>query len=176
MVGKLIKDARTAAKLTQEQLAWAVGGLTARDIGKAEREEIMLSNDELKRIAKATNVTQKSLLEAAKMDAAAMQGMAMMDAPLGMPGMGVPPMGMPVSMGDAPLAAALTPSRFNEPVMDLTAAERKLIERYRAADSKTKKAVNKLVKGDCPELVDIVVDGFQPFPPFGGPMGFGGRR
>lgn len=65
-VGTLIKEARTAAGLTQEQLAKKISGLSASDISKAERGEKDLTQDQLKAIAKATGVTQKSLLEAAK--------------------------------------------------------------------------------------------------------------
>ena len=65
-VGPLIKEARTGAKLTQEQLAKKITGLTAADISKAERGEIELSQAQLKAIAKATGVTQASLLNAAK--------------------------------------------------------------------------------------------------------------
>ena len=65
-VGPLIKEARTKAGLTQEQLASKIDGLTASDVGKAERGEKMLTQDILKQIAKATGVTQKSLLDAAK--------------------------------------------------------------------------------------------------------------
>ena len=62
--GQLIKDARTAAGYTQEQLAKKVKGLSASDISKAERNELALTNDQVKAIAKATGVTQKSLLDA----------------------------------------------------------------------------------------------------------------
>lgn len=65
-VGTLIKEARTAAGLTQEQLAKKISGLSASDIGKAERGEKDLTQEQLKAIAKITGVTQKSLLEAAK--------------------------------------------------------------------------------------------------------------
>ena len=65
-VGTLIKEARTKAGLTQEQLAKKVTGCSAADIGKAERGEKQLTQDQLKQIAKATGVTQKSLLDAAK--------------------------------------------------------------------------------------------------------------
>ena len=65
-VGTLIKEARTKAGLTQEQLAKKVTGCSAADIGKAERGEKELTQDQLKQIAKATGVTQKSLLDAAK--------------------------------------------------------------------------------------------------------------
>ncbi|MBR3278567.1 MAG: helix-turn-helix transcriptional regulator, partial [Lachnospiraceae bacterium] len=65
-VGPLIKEARAKAGLTQEQLASKIEGLSASDVGKAERGEKMLTQDILKQIAKATGVTQKSLLDAAR--------------------------------------------------------------------------------------------------------------
>lgn len=66
-VGKLIKEARTNADLTQEKLAKKVGGgLTASDISKAERGELDLSQAILKKIALATGVTQSSLINADK--------------------------------------------------------------------------------------------------------------
>lgn len=64
-VGNLIKKARTEAGLTQEQLAKKVKNTSTSDIGKAERGELKLTQDQLKQIAKATGVTQKSLLDAA---------------------------------------------------------------------------------------------------------------
>ena len=64
-VGVLIKEARTAAKLTQEKLAKAAG-VTANDIGKCERGEIDLSAAQLKKIAIACGVTQTSLVNAPK--------------------------------------------------------------------------------------------------------------
>lgn len=65
-VGTLIKEARTEAGLTQEQLARKVKGVSASDISRAERGELELTQAALKEIAKATGVTQKSLLDAAK--------------------------------------------------------------------------------------------------------------
>ena len=66
-VGAYIKEARTAAKLTQEKLASAAGeGLTAADIGKCERGEIDLTTAQLKKIAVACGVTQTSLVNAPK--------------------------------------------------------------------------------------------------------------
>lgn len=64
-VGELIKEARTNAGLSQEKLAVQIDGLSASDISKAERGEKQLTQAQLKAIAKATGVTQKSLLEAA---------------------------------------------------------------------------------------------------------------
>ena len=65
-VGTLVKEARTRAGFTQEQLAKKIPGLTAADISRAERGERELTQDQLKAIAKLTGVTQKSLLDAAK--------------------------------------------------------------------------------------------------------------
>ena len=65
-IGTLIKNARLDAGLTQEQLARKVRNCSANDISRAERGEKELTTDQLKQIAKATGVTQKSLLDAAK--------------------------------------------------------------------------------------------------------------
>ncbi len=119
-VGPLIKEARTNAKLTQEQLAKKISGLTASDISKAERGELELSQAQLKAIAKATGVTQASLLNAAK-------------------------------EGSKPAAkkpAAKKPAAKKEDELKLTAAEKKLVELYRAADKNTKEAAVKVLKGE----------------------------
>ena len=63
--GELIKQARTAAGLTQEQLAKKVG-LSTADLRKAEHGELELTQTVLKQIAKATGITQASLLNAEK--------------------------------------------------------------------------------------------------------------
>ena len=65
-VGVLIKEARTGAGLTQEQLARKIKGISADDISRAERGEKELTQTILKEIAKATGVTQKSLIDASK--------------------------------------------------------------------------------------------------------------
>jgi len=64
--GARIKEARTAAGLTQEQLARRIAGLSASEISRAERGELELTQAVLKRIAKETGVTQASLLNAEK--------------------------------------------------------------------------------------------------------------
>jgi transcriptional regulator with XRE-family HTH domain len=65
-VGTLIKEARTNAGLTQEQLARRISGLSASDISMAERGKKELTQAQLKQIARITGVTQASLLNAAK--------------------------------------------------------------------------------------------------------------
>lgn len=65
-VGTIIKEERTKAGLTQEQLAKKVAGLSAADISKAERGEKTLTQEQLKAVAKALGITQKTLLDASK--------------------------------------------------------------------------------------------------------------
>lgn len=117
-VGTLIKEARTNAGMTQEQLARKVAGATASDIGKAERGEKALTQEQLKAIAKATGVTQKSLLDAAK--------------------------GTTSTAAKKPAAkkpAAVTAS-------NLTATEKKLIELHRAATAKDRKLAKTILQGN----------------------------
>ena len=128
-VGELIKEARTGAGMTQAQLADKVKGLTASDISKAERGLKELSADQLKQIAKATGVTQSSLLNAAKGSAAAK------------------PAKKPAAKPKKPASASSTSSTASHS-MKVTASEKKLVELYRKADADTKKAAMKLLKGD----------------------------
>ena len=125
-VGALIKKARTDAGLTQEQLAKKVSGVTASDISKAERGEKELTTDQLKAIAKATGVTQKSLLEAA---------------------------GNSSSSGKTSSGSSSSGSGTS---MKLTATEKNLVELYRKASSETKKAVMKQLKGESSEVSDLL--------------------
>ncbi len=122
-VGDLIKEARTGAGLTQAALAKQVDGVTASDISKAERGEKELTQAALKQIAKATGVTQASLL----------------NAPKGASGSG----GKSSGKGSGGKTGSKTAEDYK-----LTAAEKKLVDLYRAADSDTKKAAVSLLKGE----------------------------
>ena len=150
-VGELIKEARTGAKLTQAQLAEQVTGVTAADIGKAERGEKELTQAALKQIAKATGVTQASLLNAAAGKAAASAGKTASTgktAAAGKTAAKKPAAGKTASTAKKTGAAKSS--------MQLTAAEKKLVELYRKADADTKKEVMKLLKGtgdDASELL-----------------------
>lgn len=138
-VGTLIKEARTAAGLTQEALARQVADCSASDISKAERGEKELTQTQLKAIAKATGVTQKSLLDAAKgtTNAKATSGKTSTAKS---------------SSAKSPSAktstARTTGSTSGQSSVKVTAAEKKLLELYRAANSDTKKAVVALLKGE----------------------------
>ena len=118
-LGTLIKEARTNAGLTQEQLAKKVDGVSASDISKAERGEKELTQAALKQIAKATGVTQSSLLEAAKGTAS-----------------------------KKPAASTAAKKTASTSSVKVTTAEKKLLELYRKADSDTQKAAVKLLKGE----------------------------
>ena len=122
-LGTLIKEARTDAGMTQEQLARKVKGVSASDISKAERGEKELTQEQLKQIAKATGVTQKSLLDAAKKK---------------------------TTSSSSSSSSSSTASKTS---MKVTATERRLVEAYRAADSDTKKAAMKVLKGGSSEVL-----------------------
>lgn len=115
-VGNLIKKARTEAGLTQEQLARKVKNCSTSDIGKAERGEIRLTNDQLKQIAKATGVTQKSLTDAAATS---------------------------TYKNSTSSSSSGTSSKGS---MKVSATEKKLVELYRKADASTKKKVMELLQ------------------------------
>ncbi len=115
-VGTLIKEARTNADLTQEQLARKISGLTANDISQAERGLKDLTQDQLKQIAKITGVTQASLINAAKGSSAKKTS----------------------SSGSSSSASKTS--------YMVTAEEKKLIQLYRKADATTKSSILNLLK------------------------------
>lgn len=128
-VGALIKEARTDAGFTQEQLARKIKGVSACDISKAERGELELTQAVLKEIAKITGVTQSSLINAAKES---------------------------TYKSSAKASAAKKTAAKSGVSVKVTASEKKLLELYRAADSDTKKAAVSLLKGESSGIGDII--------------------
>ena len=126
-VGELIREARTKAGLSQEKLAAMIDGLSASELGKAERGEKELTQAELKAIAKATGVTQKSLLDAAAGTASAAK--------------------KPAAAAKKPAAAKPAASAKADASVKLTAAEKRILELYRAADAATKRNAEAVLKG-----------------------------
>lgn len=116
-VGTLIKKARTEAGLTQEQLARKVKGASSNDIGRAERGEKELTQEQLKQVAKATGVTQKSLLDAAK------------------------------GSGGKTSSSGKTSTSGSTSAIKVNSTEKRLVELYRKADSQTKKNAMKILRG-----------------------------
>ena len=131
-MGAQIKKARLDAGLTQEKLAQKVGGVTAQDISKAERGELELTQTVLKEIAKYTGVTQSSLINAAKESTY-----------------------KSVSKSTSSKSSSASKSSSGTSAK-VTAAEKKLLELYRAADADTKKAAVNLLKGEASGLSDII--------------------
>ena len=126
-VGELIREARAKAGLSQEKLAAMIDGLSASELGKAERGEKELTQAELKAIAKATGVTQKSLLDAAAGTTSAAK--------------------KPAAAAKKPAAAKPAASAKADASVKLTAAETRILELYRAADAATKRNAEAVLKG-----------------------------
>lgn len=138
-VGTLIKEARTEAGLTQEQLARKVKGVSASDISKAERGELDLTQAALKEIAKATGVTQASLINAAKGSSSAKKTSSSSK-----------------KTSSSSSKKTSSSSSSSKTSMKVSSTEKKLVELYRAADSDTKKAAMSLLKGEETSKEDIL--------------------
>ena len=130
-VGDLIKEARTKAGLSQEKLAAMIDGLSASEVSKAERGDKELTQAELKAIAKATGVTQKSLLEAAGFVSSTAKKPAASTAK------------KPASTAAKKTTAAKTTEEIK-----LTAAEKRILTLYRAASAAVRKDVEAVLKGE----------------------------
>ena len=150
-VGTLIKEARTAAGLTQEQLARKIKGLSAAELGKAESGEVELTQAFLKEIAKATGVTQASLLTAAKASTAKKTTTAKKTETAKKT-----TAAKKTETAKKTTAAKKTTTAKKTTDLELTAAEKKLIEAYRAASADAKKNALKLLKGEDLEFADIM--------------------
>ena len=135
-VGTLIKEARTEAGLNQEQLARKVKGVSASDISKAERGELDLTQAALKEIAKATGVTQASLINAAKGSSSSKKTSS--------------------TAKKTSSSSKKTSSGSSKTSMKVSSTEKKLVELYRKADSDTKKAAMNILKGESNSTDDII--------------------
>lgn len=134
--GARIKEARTEAGLTQEQLAKKIAGLSASDISKAERGELELTQAVLKEIARQTGVTQTSLLNAEKTAAKSTAKTT-------------------TKKTSAKSTAKKSTAKAKDD-LDLTASEKKLVELYRAADSDSRKAAVSLLKGEKNDMQELL--------------------
>ena len=169
-VGELIKEARTNAGLSQEALARKIDGLSASDVGKVERGEKDLSQALLKEIAKATGVTQKSLLEAPKNISAktstaktssaktssAKTSSAKTSSAKTSAAKTSSAKTSSAKTSSAKTSAAKKTTAAKKDADTLTAAEKKLVELYRAADADTKKTAVAILKGEKPEDTGVL--------------------
>jgi len=177
-VGTLIREARTAKKLSQEQLAASIDGLSAGDIGKAERGEKELTQAQLKAIAKELGITQKSLLEAPKGGtpaAAAKTSASSKTSSSAKSATAAKKTSTAKTTTAKTSSAAKTASsstskkttasktgsstaekKTDTAAKSLTAAEQKMLELYRAADSDRKKLATKILKGENLDFGDVL--------------------
>ena len=140
-VGTLIKEARTQAGMTQEALAKKVKGVSASDISLAERGDKELTQAALKEIAKATGVTQKSLLDAAKGTSGSAKKTTSGSAKKTTSGSA-----KKTSSGSAKKTSSGSAKKTGTgTTFKLSAEEKKLIQAYREADEKQKAAVKMLL-------------------------------
>ena len=183
-VGTLIREARTAKKLSQEQLAASIDGLSAGDIGKAERGEKELTQAQLKAIAKELGITQKSLLEApkggtpaaaAKTSASSKTSSSAKSSSAAKKTSTAKTTTAKTSTAKTSSAAKTTASsstskktadsktgsstaakKTDTAAKSLTATEQKMLELYRAADSDRKKLATKILKGENLDFGDVL--------------------
>ena len=175
-VGELVKEARTAAGLTQEKLAQKAGeGLTASEIGKCERGTADLTVNQLKKIAVACGVTQTSLINAPKnLSATERKKTSASTKTTGGKTTGKTKTTTAKTTGKTEektstsakttaktsgkstaakaSAKTATPANANTS-MKVTATEKKLVEAYREANSDMKKVAMKVLKGEYGEKV-----------------------
>ena len=171
-VGTLIREARTAKKLSQEQLASGIDGLSGSDIGKAERGEKDLSQPHLKAIAQALGITQKSLLEAPKggssatttsKTTSASKTTASKTAAARKTTSAKSTTASKTASATAKKTSSATSKKTasgttgkTTSVSSLSAAEQKLIELYRAAASDDKKLATRILKGEKLGIADLL--------------------
>ena len=165
-VGTLIREARTAKKLSQEQLASGIDGLSGSEIGKAERGEKDLSQAQLKAIAKALGITQKSLLEAPKGGSPATTASKASASKTTAAGKTTAAKTAAASKTSSTTAKKTSSAAAKKTASasaskttgasSLSATEQKLIEFYRAASSDDKKLATRILKGEKLELSDLL--------------------
>ena len=173
-VGTLIREARTAKKLSQEQLASEINGLSGSDIGKAERGEKDLSQTHLRAIAKVLGVTQKSLLEAPKGGSVATAASKKTASASKTTTASKTSAARKTTAAKAASASKNTSTTAKKTssaatkktssgttkkaasASSLSASEKKLIELYRAASSEDKKLATRILKGDKMEISDLL--------------------
>ena len=160
-LGSLIRDGRTAAGLTQAQLAKKVKGLTASALGRAERGEAEPTEEQVREIAKELGITQKALVEAMskKAGTSAKSGSAKSSS--------AKKTGTSSKTSSAKKTGTSSSSKktgasakSSGTSMKLSQAEKTLVELYRKADSSAKKAAVELLKGESSgsPLLDVLQD------------------
>jgi len=151
-VGTLVKEARTAADLTQEQLARKVTGANADDISELERGKVDFTQAQLKQIAKACGVTQASLLDAPKnLKASSAKKASTSTSKKSSSSTTKKSSSGSSTKKSSSSSKKSTSSSSSKTSMKVSASEKKLVELYREASSDTKKFVTAILKGEYPQ-------------------------
>ncbi len=137
-IGAKIREARNNAGMSQDKLAKAVAGVSVSDISKAERGLKELTPEQLHAIEEATGAVPGSLTDAAEM--------------------------LPVPVEDAAAepnneVSAVTNEETAAPAqitLTLTPAEKDLLDSFKAAAVWKQKAVLFLLKGEKPQMQEIM--------------------
>ena len=147
-VGDLIKEARTNAGMSQDKLASLIDGLSAADISKAERGEKVLPEATLRQIAKATGVTQKSLVEAAPgATASTAKKTASTTAAKKTSSTTAAKKTSSTTAAKKTTSTTAKKTAASTTSVKLTAAEKKFLELYRAANATARKNAEAVLKG-----------------------------
>ena len=126
-----IKEARNAAGMSQKELAAAVPGVSASDISKAERGLIELSPEKLRAIADATGASPNA--------AEAVQASAEKEAPADL---------QKNDPKETPQNAQIT--------VVLNAAEKELLDLYKASDPITQALIFYVLKRKKPQMQEVM--------------------
>ena len=150
-LGNLIREARTAKGLSQAALAEQVEGISSSDVSKIERGEKEPVQDVIKQIAKVLGVTQKSLLDAADGSGKTATG----KTAAGKAGTGKTASGKTTSAKTTTAAKKPSAAKAAVEALTLSATEKKLVQLYRKADTRTKKAAINLLEGDS-NMIELI--------------------
>ena len=140
-LGSLVKAARTDAGLTQDQLARKVKGVSQSDIGRFERGEAEPTTQNVKDIAKACGVTQKSLLDAMPKTKSKSTSTKKTSTTK--------------KSSTSKSSKSSSSSTAAKGTMRVTATEKRLVELYRAADSDTKKKALSILRGTYDGIIGV---------------------
>ena len=130
-VGAKIKEARNAAGMSQKALAAAVPGVSASDISKAERGEKELTSEQLQAIAAATGAKPNA--------AEAVQASVKKETPAD---------SQKNDLKETPPNAQIT--------VVLNAAEKELLDLYKASDPITQRLIFYVLKRQKPQMQEVM--------------------
>ena len=150
-LGNLIREARTAKGLSQAALAEQVEGISSSDVSKIERGEKEPVQDVIKQIAKVLGVTQKSLLDAADGNGKTAAG----KTTAGKTATGKTASAKTSSAKKTTAAKKPSAAKAAVEALTLSATEKKLVQLYRKADTKTRKAAINLLEGDS-NMIELI--------------------